>query len=177
MLPLHLSLAAFYFLIVPKSRSSAMLMMSFWRNFFCCLCYKQKRSAVANTNLVENSVTQALSLWNKSRCWVKQPHKEEQKQLGFQSHILPELWWNSTLYEMVSTQYTQFASKLQIGLKTENLNHFTGVKPSRHTGALWTTISLTGLNSLLVFLLGSKNCQKWLAPLLAFRAELMGWYW
>lgn len=80
---------------------------------------------MANTNLVENSVTQALSLWNKSRCWVKQPRKEEQKQLGFRSHIPPELWWNTTLDEMVSMQYKQFASKLQIGLKPENLNNLT----------------------------------------------------
>lgn len=62
MLPLHLSLAAFPFLIAPKSRNSATLMMSFWQAPFSAACHRQKWSAVASTNLVENSVTWALSL-------------------------------------------------------------------------------------------------------------------
>lgn len=128
--------------------------MSFWPATCSALCYRPKRSAVANTNLVENSVTQALSLKKRSGCWVKQPHKEEQKQLGFHSIFF------QNFDEIVSTQYTQLAPKLQIGLKTENLNNFTGVIPSRCRRAVWAIVSLTGLNNLLPFPHGSKNYQK-----------------
>lgn len=82
---------------------------------------------------------------------------------GFQSRILPELWWNTSLDEMVSSQYTQLASKLKTGLKTENLNNFTGVKQSRCTGAVWAT--RVKLSSRLALPLASKNYQK----LLPFR--------